>query len=153
MGLYDKYMTQFIKRIGKNGPNEVWGRGDMKSLQPYILGNPVKEAGMTVSIMWVTKDCDCGVTEGHTPHVHDMDEEFIFLSTDPDDPYHLGCDVEFWLGDGAKLEKLKFNTSCFVFVPKGLKHMPLFFKNVKRPSIRLMMGSDKKTTDWQALRG
>jgi hypothetical protein len=152
MSLYEKYITKFTKRIGKNGPNEVWGWGDMKSLQPYILANPLKETDTTVSIMYVTKDCTCGVTDGHSPHIHDGNEYFIFLGTNPDDTNDLGADVEFWLGDGAQLEKVTFNTSCFVLVPKGLKHMPIFFKNVKRPCIRIMMGVDIKKTDWHPLR-
>ena len=64
-------------------------------------------------------------------------EIFIFFGNDPYDTSYLGGSGEFWLGEGKDLEKIEFDESCSVYVPAGLGHFPLFFRNVKSP---IMMG-------------
>jgi hypothetical protein len=150
--LYEKYVARLPKRADLN---EVWGRGDRESLTPYRLETatgPIKESDSKVSILWVVKDCDCGVSARHSPHKHDEDEIFLFLGTNPKDANDLGADVEFWLGEGEQTEKIAINTSTFVFIPKGLVHMPIYFRNVKRPCLRVMIGSKSKDTNWYPIR-
>jgi hypothetical protein len=60
-------------------------------------------------------------------------EFFMFLGTDPDDPMDLGAEAEFYLGEGETLEKVTINRSACVYVPPGVGHFPLIWKNVKRP--------------------
>jgi hypothetical protein len=63
------------------------------------------------------------------PHAHDFDEIVTVFGTNPDDPRDLCGEVEFWL-DGAKHILTR---SSIVYVPKGLKHCPMIFRNVTRP--------------------
>jgi hypothetical protein len=70
-------------------------------------------------------------------HRHGYSEVFLFLGNDPQDTGYLGAEGEFWLGEGDDLEKIRFNTSCSIYVPSNVAHFPLFFKNVKTP---VMMG-------------
>jgi hypothetical protein len=51
-------------------------------------------------------------------HTHDNPEIIIFLGSNPDDPYDLGGEIEFW-------------------VPRGMKHCPMVVKRVDRPIIHL----------------
>ena len=74
------------------------------------------------------------------PHSHEFDEIFVFLGTNRDDPNDLGGEVEFWLGEGEDTEKYTFNTSTCIFVPKGLVHLPMIFKNVQRPFLLVTVG-------------
>ena len=62
------------------------------------------------------------------------------MGTNPEDPNDLGAEVEFWLGEGEETEIIKINTSSLVFVPKGLLHMPLFCRNVKKPILLVVIG-------------
>ena len=101
---------------------------------------PVEGTNTMVEFTWVTKDCASGVTSQKSPHKHDCDEIFIFMGTDPEDVDYLGAEVEFWLGEGEETEKITINTSSLVFIPRGLLHMPMFYKNVRRPSIRMVIG-------------
>jgi hypothetical protein len=74
------------------------------------------------------------------PHKHDDTAEmFGFLGTNPDDPSDLGAEAEFCLGEGAEMEKVIINTSSMVYVPPGVAHFPLTWKNVKRPCIFLVI--------------
>lgn len=67
------------------------------------------------------------------PHYHMRDENFLFIGTNPDDPMDLGGEVEFWLGLGRLAEKHTISKPSYVFIPAGLVHAPLVFKNVRRP--------------------
>jgi hypothetical protein len=147
--LYAKYVTSLAKFGNRN---EIWGKGDSASLAPYRLDRPIDGANTSISVIWVAKDCACGVVDRHSPHKHDDDEMFIFLGTNPEDVNDLGAEVEFWLGEGEQTEKIAINTPSFVFVPKGLMHMPLYFRNVRRPCIRVMMGSKSINTFWYPVR-
>jgi hypothetical protein len=63
------------------------------------------------------------------PHKHDYDEVLAMFGTDVDDPYELNGEVEFWLGD----EKHIITKSCIIFIPQGLMHCPLIYRNVTKP--------------------
>jgi hypothetical protein len=67
------------------------------------------------------------------PMYHTVDEIFLFIGTDPEDPTDLGGEVEFWMGRGEDAEKHVITKTSVVFVPKGLVHGPIVFKNVRRP--------------------
>ena len=70
------------------------------------------------------------------PHIHEnFDELFLFLGTNFEDIHDLGAEVEFWLGEGDGLDKVEINTSACVYIPAGLAHFPMVWKNVKRPCI------------------
>lgn len=62
-------------------------------------------------------------------HTHDCDEIIGFFGSNPEDPYTLGGEIEFWLED----EKHILTKSCLIFVPKGMKHCPLIVRRVDRP--------------------
>jgi hypothetical protein len=67
--------------------------------------------------------------EGGGPHTHDADEIIGFFGNNPQDPYDLGGEIEFWLED----EKHILTKSCLIFVPRGMKHCPLILRRVDRP--------------------
>ena len=69
-------------------------------------------------------------------HTHDFDEVLTFIGTDPDAPYDLCGEIEFWMED----EKLSITKSCSVFVPKGMKHCPFIVRKVYRPIFHFMTG-------------
>jgi len=62
-------------------------------------------------------------------HTHDADEIIGFFGSNPQDPYDLGGEIEFWLED----EKHILTKSCLIFVPKGMRHCPLILKRIDRP--------------------
>ena len=62
-------------------------------------------------------------------HTHDCDEILGFAGSDPYNPRELGGEVDLWLED----EKYTINKTCFIFIPRGMKHCPLFFIRVDKP--------------------
>lgn len=62
-------------------------------------------------------------------HIHEEDEIIGFFSNNPDNPYDLDAEIEFWIED----EKFMLTKSCMIFIPGGVKHCPLLLHRVARP--------------------
>ena len=63
------------------------------------------------------------------PHSHNTDEALAFFGTNPDNWRDLGGEVEFWIED----ERYILTESSVIYIPKGVKHCPLWIKKVVRP--------------------
>lgn len=127
-----------------------WGREELGIIVPnFILdtkGEPVKEANTMVEFVWIVEDSAFGVTKDKPPHKHDCDEIFLFIGNNHHDTDDLGAEIEFWMGEGEETEKIDISTSTCVFVPAGLLHLPLFFKNVRRPLLWEVIGLNIEET-------
>jgi quercetin dioxygenase-like cupin family protein len=86
----------------------------------------VVEGAFHMNTAWYLKAAE---TLEDKPHVHDADEIIGFFGGDPENPYHLGGEIEMWLED----EKHAITKSALLFVPAGMKHCPLILKRVDRP--------------------
>ena len=65
-----------------------------------------------------------------TEHVHDDTDELIgFFSSDPENPYDLGGEIEFTIGGEAHL----LTKTTMIFVPAHVKHNPMRILRVDRP--------------------
>ena len=62
-------------------------------------------------------------------HHHDQHEVVAFYGSNPDDPFDLCGEVEFWMED----QKLILEKSCLIYVPAGMKHSPLVLNRIDRP--------------------
>ena len=71
--------------------------------------------------------------EGSPPeHSHDdSDEILMFFGTDPGRPHDLCGEVELWIAG----EKHTLTESAMIFVPKGVKHCPLYARRVDKPIV------------------
>jgi hypothetical protein len=70
-------------------------------------------------------------SNGDTPHTHSFDEYLSFIGLDPDNPDYLGGEVELCLGE--EQEKHIINKSTTVYIPKGMKHLPITFTKIEKP--------------------
>jgi hypothetical protein len=138
---YEKYV---LRSATPPDPAVQWGRPDLGIMAPYFFLSPripmLRESNTMVEYVWVVKDSAFGVTNDRGPHRHNCDELFLFIGTNPDNPDDLGAEVEFWMGEGKDLEKIKVSTTSLIYVPKNLLHLPLFCRNVKRPFLHLVIG-------------
>lgn len=85
---------------------------------------------------WVWPKPEEIVMEGKA-HSHDFDEIITLFGSNPDDPRDLCAEVEFWLED----EKYTLTRSSIMYVPKGLTHCPMIFRNVTRPIFHFIVGN------------
>lgn len=137
--IYEKYVT---RTATPGDPKIAWGRADLGIINFFNFPSntgPLEETNSMFQYAFVDKDCVFGVTEKKAPHKHDCDEFFVFVGSNPQDKTDLGCEVEFWIGEGETTEQITLNTSSVIFVPKNVLHLPVFFKNVTSPLIMLVL--------------
>jgi hypothetical protein len=147
-GRYEKYIVRKPGIRGKNGGMEFPDKVIAKSAQdtgpliflPAGLKN-LTNSGAEYGIISGDISVGTGLPGSFAPHKHDFGELFLFLGTDPNSLDDLGATVEFWLGEDDELEKVVLETSASVYVPGGLAHMPVIWKNVRRPCIFVVMAS------------
>ncbi len=68
-------------------------------------------------------------------HAHDYDKVIIHWGANTDTPQDLGAEIEFYIGGQA----VTFNTTTAVFIPKGLPHGPVTWKNFRFPHLQMTM--------------
>ena len=139
---YERYIVRKPGIRGKGGrveyPERVQAQNEADT-GPLLFFPPElkKEVSSGAEYGIISRDIMVGTGRPGTfgPHKHDFGELFLFLGTDPDDLSDLGAEAEFWLGEGEELEKVVLNSPSSVYVPAGLAHFPLNWKNVRRPCI------------------
>jgi hypothetical protein len=120
------------------------------SVMPIVWCEPrlQAKANSILELGLITKDgvSPSGPGEIGVSHKHNYDEIFLFLGTNPDDISDLGCTVEYWVGEGSNTEKIVVDTSTCMWVPAGLAHHPMVFKNVRRTAYYfvVMLNTDER---------
>jgi len=92
------------------------------------MDNSVVDGAFQMNCSWYLKPPTEKTAESNA-HSHNSDEIIGFFSGDPEKPYDLGAEIEFWLED----EKFMITKTSMIFVPKGMKHCPLIIKRLDRP--------------------
>ncbi len=138
---YEQYVINRALRPEKFDDPNSRGFSTMPPLV-FMKGDIPVKTGNFLEVLWIWKDGVGGITPGRSTHKHDWDEVFVFLSSDHKNPDgELGADIEFCMGDDADhMERYCFNTSTSIYVPRGVCHLPIYFKNVKRPVIDVTFG-------------
>jgi hypothetical protein len=139
---YEDLVVRKPNIIGEGGRaipiDRITWRKERSSTGPVIIcsQNLIKNSNAVIEygIVWREGVAGNGEPGNFRPHKHSgYDEIFCFLGMDYQNPHELGVDAEFWLGEGDELDKVEISTSACVYVPAGLAHFPLFWRNLKRP--------------------
>jgi hypothetical protein len=134
---YQKYIVDTV-----NVPEEYkqmhrrWSDQD-KSRIAYLDDTVIKDA-FYLTCRWYTKP----FPDRNENHSHDFDEVLGFIGSDWENPGELNGEIELWLED----EKYILTKSCLVFLPKGLKHLPLRVLRVDRPIMHIGTGPHSNYT-------
>jgi hypothetical protein len=90
------------------------------------MDDKVVPGAFQMNVSWYRKPNDASSGTGHN---HDVPELIGFFSGDPDNPYDLGGEIEFWM-EG---EKFLLTRSCIIYVPPNMNHCPLILRRIGRP--------------------
>jgi hypothetical protein len=118
---------------------------EIAKIQKMLKDNPIKSTIEMERLLWMDDTKVKGAsfymeciwlwggrtTSGTTeePHVHAFDEVIGFISSDENDPQNLDARMEIILGDETHF----LTKSCLMYIPAGMKHCPLTFREVNRP--------------------
>ncbi len=112
------------------------------------MDNKVVDGAFQMNCSWYRHPNPLGSPETFA-HTHDCDELIGFFSKNPEAPYDLGAEIEFWLEDEMHL----ITSSAMLFVPAGMRHCPLILRHVDRPIFHFSVvtsGNYKYIkSDWQ----
>ncbi len=111
----------------------------IESTYMFHLDNSILEGGFYTDCHWITSVKGNGGAQTEIAHTHDFGETLGFVGSIPGNPHALGGEIEFWLED----DRYILDKSCLIFVPAGMKHLPLIFRRVDSP-IFFWTASDSK---------
>lgn len=137
---YEQYVVRSPMR--EAGPDHVEGR--QNPTMTYMSGKQVPGVKNYLEIGWIWD-----VPSRAIPRMrHENYEELVLhIGSDPDAPEDLGASMRFDIGD----ELTEFDTTHCVFIPRGLNHGPLVWKEVRRPMIEIamMLGAGTWAEGWE----
>jgi len=137
---YERYVVRSPMR--EAGPERVYGR--QNPTMTYLSRTQVPGVDLYNEFGWIWD-----VPSSPIPKMRheNYDEIVLHLGSDPGNPEDLGATMQFGLGD----DLLEFTTTHCAFVPRGLDHGPLIWKQVRRPMIEfaMMLGAGTWAEGWE----
>jgi hypothetical protein len=166
--------------LGTGDPMKGWGKSGIKEVkktlpkktknfdyEQYVIRSPIREAGdktqsgrqfptmtymsksqINVASTYIEFGWIWGIPEPPIPAMshQKFDEIVMHIGGNPKNPEDLGGTMQFGMGD----DLLTFDSSFAMWVPKGLKHGPLIWKEVKKPFIEMaiMLGCSSVKEGW-----
>jgi hypothetical protein len=137
---YEKYVIRRPLRSADFFDPAAAGFMTMPPLTFLNGDEPIRGTGQFAEAIWIFADSPPVTPDERGAHFHDFDELFIYLGADREKMGELGGQVELWIGEGKTVEKYDIDTTSCVFIPKGLMHGPMNFRNVKRPFLYMTFG-------------
>jgi hypothetical protein len=108
----------------------------------WMDGNNVPGA-FQMNTTWYMKASDVRPLYMHDEHTHDFDEMIGFLGSDPESPNDLGGEIE--IGINGELHRL--TKSSIIFMPAGIKHLPLSIIELHRPILHFSISMNPTYTN------
>ncbi|MCR4394033.1 MAG: hypothetical protein NUV31_06670 [Dehalococcoidales bacterium] len=101
------------------------------------LDDKVARGSFYIECHWIwSMQTDNPVTSDKS-HTHDFDEVLTFIGSNKNNPHDLGAELHLYIED----EKYIIDKTCFVFIPRGTKHLPLVFVKIRSPFVFLTAGN------------
>ena len=134
---------QYVIRSPMRESGTIFRAGRQSPTMTYISRKQINIANCYLEYGWIWDIVKPGISEmRHEKY----DEIVLHIGGDPDDPEDLGADMEFGIGG----DLLTFDKSFGVFIPKGLRHGPLKWHDVRKPHIEMaiMLGAGTLREGW-----
>jgi hypothetical protein len=106
------------------------------------LNDRVAAGAMYFDAVWMTGLHGTHGVQVEIQHAHDFDEILGFFGSNTKSPRDLDGEIELWLED----EQYFITKSSLVFVPKGMNHLPLYFRRIGSPILFLTAGNGTSYT-------
>lgn len=133
---YGRYIITTPKRHWSGPPpDRPPGPPLARATQVVSLDDEASPGAFYADFVWIWSG---DMTMSPEPHAHDFDEMIGFIGgAGRESPRAVEGNVSIVIGD----ENHAIKQSSLVFLPKGLKHCPIEFKNVTRPVLCFTIGN------------
>jgi hypothetical protein len=109
----------------------------LDSFHMLSLNDKIAAGALYFDAVWMTGLHGTHGFQVEIQHSHDFDEILGFFGSNKDDYRDLDSEIEFWLED----EQYFLTKSSLIFVPKGMNHLPLYFRRIGSPVLFLTVGN------------
>ncbi len=142
---YEKYIiTDYVRSGIPPQPGFLKRREEQRKQGVYVdetdvarLDDQLVPGAFYFDAHWMWKKHGDGGLQSEIAHSHDWDEVLGFIAGNREHPRKLDGEIEFWLED----EQYIIDYSCLIYVPAGLKHLPLVFRRIDGPILFFTAGT------------
>jgi hypothetical protein len=114
-----------LRRLEKQGRAGNY----VDSTRMLSLDESMLKGSFYFDCVWLWEKHGSEAVQMEIAHTHDFDEILGFVGCHRENPRDLNAEIELWLED----EKYIITESSLVFVPRGMKHLPLLFHRIDSP--------------------
>lgn len=146
----DKFdYEQYVIRSPMREAGAEFVRGRTSPTMTYMSGVQIPSVKYYIEMGWtfdipLSKNPNAAMPE----MIHKKyDEIVLHIGGDPENPEDLGADTEFYVGGQC----LAFDTGTALFVPRGLRHGPIFCREYRKPHLvmAIMCGAGTLKEGWE----
>ncbi len=130
--------AEFMKRLEEQKKAGNYTEG----FALFGLNDKVLPGAFYLDCHWILQTHGTQGIQTEISHTHDFDEVLGFVSGNTKDPRKINGEIEFWLED----EQYVIDYSCLIFVPRGMKHLPLVFRRIDSPVFFFTAGNSTNYT-------
>jgi hypothetical protein len=119
-------------------------KGRQSPAMTFLSSQQVLEAKTYIEIAWIY---DKPKSNPHlSEQAHDYDEIIIYWGKDSEVPQVLGGEIEVYIGG----QKITFNTTTGIYIPKGTPHGPFTWKKCETPHLEMLivLGTGDPLKEW-----
>jgi len=128
----------FLKRM-----QDQKAAGDfLDSFHMLGLNDKVARGTLYFDAVWITGLHGTHGVQVEIQHSHDFDEVIGLFGSNKDNYRDLNAEIELWLAD----EQYFLTRSAIIYVPRGLPHLPLYFRRIDSPVLFFTMGNGTSYT-------
>ena len=106
------------------------------------IDSKVVPGAFQMNMTWYHSAPDMRPLYKHDEHSHDYAELIGFIGSNPEDPYDLGGVIEV----GINEEMHRLTKSSIIFMPPGMKHLPLSIISLDRPILHFSISMNPEYT-------
>lgn len=139
MANWDKkyFVTELEGQVGEAPWSPQFSKDEAMRL--IALDNDIRDGAFYMETAWfwpgkwVETKGDTGVIKEHN---HEFNETIAYIGTNPDDPYDLGGELDFWIDGKQNI----IDRSFVAYIPAGTKHGPITINRIDRPIFHFTAG-------------
>jgi hypothetical protein len=109
----------------------------LDSFHMLSLNDKIARGALYYDAVWMTGLHGTRGVQVEVQHSHDFDEVIGFFGGNLENPRDLNSEIELWLED----EQYFITKSALIFVPKGMAHLPLYFRRIGSPVLFFTCGN------------
>ena len=124
----EKNFDRFIINAGQTPPPGKHKQGTTPGTEMFYIHDGIIPGAFMICGTWLT-----GLPENKPElmhqHYHEEDEYIGMVGGNPQNPFELGAEIDFWFED----VKYTITRSCVLFIPKKMVHAPIVYRKVSAP--------------------